>query len=59
MADQGDVAEIELVEDGGEIGGQGVGVVAVSRLIGARVPAPVIGSDRGLPKFSPSCRKAI
>jgi hypothetical protein len=59
MADQRDVVEVELVEDGGEIGGQRVEVVAVGRLVGARVPAPVIGSDIGFPEFSPCCRSAI
>jgi len=33
MTNQRDVVEVELVEDGGEIGGQGVEVVAVSRLV--------------------------
>jgi hypothetical protein len=45
MADQGDAPEIELLEHGGEVCCQGVEVIAVDRLVGARVPASVIGDD--------------
>jgi hypothetical protein len=45
MADQSDVAKLELLEHSGEVCCQGVEVIAVGRLVGARVPAPVIGDD--------------
>ena len=46
MTDQRDVAKVELIEHGREVGGQGIEITAVGRLVGTGMPPPVIGDER-------------
>src|SRR5262249_42656714 len=43
VADQHDVAQVELIDDGGQVVGVGVQVVAFPRLAGTAVAAPIVG----------------
>ena len=47
VADEGEVAEVERVDQAGEVVGVGVHLVAVPGLAGAAVAAPVVG-DRAV-----------
>src|ERR1700758_2726050 len=49
VTDQGDVRQIEPLDQGAQIVGQGVDVVARARPVGATVAAPVIGDTAQAP----------
>src|SRR5208282_6848736 len=43
MADQGSVAHVELLDDGGQVVGERVVIVAAAGLAGAAMTAPIVG----------------
>ena len=45
MPDQDGVAQVQVLQQGVQVGGEGVVVIAGGRLAGLAEPAPVVGDD--------------